>query len=44
MTSYEFDQMTNRQSDRYYFIEFDFINSRMFQKINHRNEHFTTKH
>ena len=44
MTSHEFDQMTNRQFDRYHFIEFNFINSRMFQKISHRNEHFTAKH
>ena len=36
--------MTNRQFDRYHFIEFNFINSRMFQKISHRNEHFTAKH
>ena len=44
MTSHEFNQMTNRQFDRYHFIEFDFINSQIFQKINHQNEHFTTKH
>ena len=36
--------MTNRQFDRYHFIEFDFINSQMSQKISYRNEHFTTKH